>query len=72
VRPKKGETLTAEEIFEHCQGIASYKRPQHVEVWPEDKDFPLTRVAKVDKKELKVVAESIVEELRQAGKWDAS
>jgi len=71
VRPKKGETLTAEEISEHCQGIASYKRPQHVEIWPEDKDFPLTRVAKVDKKELKVVAESVVEALRKAGKWDA-
>ncbi len=71
VRPKKGETLTAEEIMEHCQGIASYKRPQHVEIWPQDKDFPLTRVAKVDKKELKVVAEEMVEKLRSAGKWDA-
>ncbi len=71
VRPKKGANLTAEQVFEHCQGIASYKRPQHVEIWPEDKDFPLTRVAKVDKKELKLAAESIVEELRRAGKWDA-
>jgi fatty-acyl-CoA synthase len=70
VRPKKGETLTAEEVIEHCQGIASYKRPQHVEVWPEDKEFPLTRVAKVDKKELKVLAEEIVEDLRKQGKWD--
>ena len=71
VRPKKGETLTAEEIMDHCQGIASYKRPQHVEIWPADKDFPLTRVAKVDKKELKVVAEEMVEKLRAEGKWDA-
>jgi fatty-acyl-CoA synthase len=71
VRPKKGETLSIEEVMEHCQGIASYKRPQHVEIWPEDQEFPLTRVAKVDKKELKVVAESIVEKLRQTGKWDA-
>ena len=71
IRPKKGETLTADEIMEHCQNIASYKRPQHVEIWPEDKDFPLTRVAKVDKKELKVLAESIVEDLRKEGKWDA-
>jgi len=71
IRPKKGETLTADEIMEHCQDIASYKRPQHVEIWPEDKDFPLTRVAKVDKKELKVLAESIVEDLRKEGKWDA-
>jgi fatty-acyl-CoA synthase len=42
-----------------------------VEIWPEDKEFPLTRVAKVDKKELKTVAEQIVEELRKSGRWDA-
>lgn len=71
VRPKKGETLTVDEIMQHCRGIASYKRPQHVEIWPENKDFPLTRVAKVDKKELIIVAEQIVEELRKAGQWDA-
>jgi fatty-acyl-CoA synthase len=71
IRPKKGEQLTADEIMEHCQGIASYKRPQHVEIWPQDKEFPLTRVAKIDKKELKVMAESIVEELRKKGKWDS-
>ena len=70
-RPKKGETLTVDEIMQHCRGIASYKRPQHVEIWPENKDFPLTRVAKVDKKELIIVAEQIVEELRKAGQWDA-
>lgn len=71
IRPKKGQPLTAEEIMEYSQGIASYKRPRHIEIWPEDKDFPLTRVAKVDKKELKVLAETIVEELRREGGWDA-
>ncbi len=71
IRPKKGEQLLAEEIMEHCQGIASYKRPQHIEIWPEDKEFPLTRVAKVDKIELKTAAESIVKELRRQGQWDA-
>lgn len=70
IRPKKGLELTAAEIMEYCQGIASYKRPQHVEIWPEDKEFPLTRVAKVVKKELITVAESIVEELRKKGQWD--
>jgi len=45
--------------------------PEHVEIWPEDKDFPLTRVAKVDKMELQTLAVSIVEELRRQGKWDA-
>jgi len=72
VRPKKGEQLLLEEIMEHCQGIASYKRPQHIEIWPEDKEFPLTRVAKVDKKELKIAAEATVEELRRQGRWDAT
>ncbi len=71
VRPRKGEQLTAEEIMEHCQGIAAYKRPQHVEIWPAEKEFPLTRVAKVDKNELKAVAEEIVAGLRRQGKWDA-
>ncbi len=71
IRPKKGESVSVQEIMEHCEGIASYKRPQHVEIWPEDKEFPLTRVAKVDKKELQTVAASIVEDLRKEGKWDA-
>jgi len=71
VRPAKGEELTSEEIMEHCKGIASYKRPQHVEIWGESDEFPLTRVAKVDKNQLKAMAEPIIEELRQQGKWDA-
>ncbi len=48
VRPKKGVDLTAEEIAEHCRNIAAYKRPLHIEIWPHDKEFPLTRVAKGD------------------------
>ncbi|NMD42725.1 MAG: acyl--CoA ligase [Firmicutes bacterium] len=72
IRPKKGVELTTAEIEEHCKGIAAYKRPQHVEIWPQDKDFPLTRVAKVDKRELKNLAEGIVEQLRSEGKWDAT
>ncbi len=72
IRPKKGVELTAAEIEEHCKGIAAYKRPQHIEIWPQDKDFPLTRVAKVDKRELMQIAEGIVEELRSEGKWDAT
>jgi fatty-acyl-CoA synthase len=70
VRPTKGAVITPELIMEHCQNIASYKRPQHVEIWPADKDFPLTRSTKVDKLELQQIAESIVEELRSDGKWD--
>jgi len=71
VRPTKETALTPEMIMEHCQDIASYKRPQHVEIWPADKDFPLTRSTKVDKLELQKIAEFIVEELRRGGKWDA-
>lgn len=71
VRPKKGVELTAEEVLEHCKGIASYKRPQHVEIWPPEKPFPLTRVAKVDKVELQRMAATITEQLRKEGGWDA-
>ena len=60
------------EIEEYCKNIAAYKRPQHIEIWPQDKDFPLTRVSKVDKRELKTIAEEIVEQLRREGKWDAA
>lgn len=72
VRPKKGVELTAEEIADYCKEIASYKRPQHVEIWPQEKDFPLTRVAKVDKRELKLIAEKVVEKLRRENRWDAA
>jgi fatty-acyl-CoA synthase len=72
IRPKKDVELSSGEIEEHCRGIAAYKRPLHVEIWPHDKEFPLTRVAKVDKRELKTVAEEIVEKLRSQGKWDAA
>ena len=71
VKPKLETELTSEEILEHCSNIASYKRPQHVEIWPVDKLFPTTRSTKVDKLELKKEADIIVEELRKNGKWDA-
>ncbi|MFH1852080.1 MAG: class I adenylate-forming enzyme family protein [Candidatus Neomarinimicrobiota bacterium] len=71
VRPKAGVDLKPVEIIDHCTRIASYKRPQHVELWPADESFPLTRVAKVDKLELQERARVIVEELRQRGKWDS-
>jgi len=70
VQSKAGMTVTEEEIIEHCNHLASYKRPQHVEIWPVDKPFPLTRVGKVDKVQLKNMAINIVEELINQGKWD--
>ena len=71
VKPKADVVLTSEDIMEHCANIASYKRPQYVEIWPVDKPFPITRSTKVDKLELKKEADVIVEELRKKGKWDA-
>jgi len=72
VQPKKGVDLTREEIMQHCQDIAAYKRPQHIIMWPEDEPFPLTRVAKIDKVELRKKALEIIEMLREDGKWDAA
>jgi acyl-CoA synthetase (AMP-forming)/AMP-acid ligase II len=70
VRPVEGAVLTAEDVLEHCRSIASYKRPQHVEIWPAGKELPLTRSTKVDKLQLMAQAQEIVEQLRKNGKWD--
>lgn len=71
VKPKKDVELIPDEIHEHCKNIAAYKRPQHIEIWPADEDFPITRTTKVDKLILKEKAIVIVEDLRTKGKWDA-
>jgi acyl-coenzyme A synthetase/AMP-(fatty) acid ligase len=71
VRPKEGAALSAEDVLEHCKGIASFKRPQHVELWPVGEPFPLTRSAKVDKLAMKRLAEQVVADLRTQGKWDS-
>jgi fatty-acyl-CoA synthase len=71
VRPGANITLSSQDVMEHCKSIASYKRPQHVEIWPQDKELPLTRSTKVDKLKLIEIAETIVEDLRNKGAWDA-
>lgn len=71
VKPKLNVELTPDEIMEHCKNIAAYKRPQHVQIWPVNKPFPITRTTKVDKIELIKEAELTVEKLRIDGKWDA-
>ncbi len=71
VKPRPGVVVTADAVMEHCKSIASYKRPQHVEIWPADEPFPLTRSTKVDKLALKKLAEPVVESLRMKGEWDA-
>ena len=70
VRPEKDADLDADAVMKHCKAIASYKRPLHVEIWPADKEFPLTRSTKVDKIELEKLADPIIEKLRAGGKWD--
>jgi fatty-acyl-CoA synthase len=71
VQATPGVFLQSDAVMAHCKSIASYKRPQHVEIWPEGEDLPLTRSAKVDKMLLLERAEKIVAKLRQNGKWDA-
>lgn len=47
VRPKAGETLTPEEVRDHCHGrIAHFKIPQHVRIVD---SFPMTVTGKVQK-----------------------
>ncbi len=70
VRPEKEISLDAEAVMAHCKNIASYKRPLHVEIWPADKEFPLTRSTKVDKLELDKLADPIIEKLKTEQKWD--
>lgn len=72
VRPEPDTGLSSETVMAHCKAIASYKRPQHVEILPADHEFPLTRSAKVDKMALQNSAEKIVQRLREKGLWDAS
>ena len=71
VRLDKDADLNAAAIQAHCKTMAAYKRPLHVEIWPAEKDFPLTRSTKVDKLALSKLADPIVERLRTEGKWDA-
>ena len=71
VRPRAGVRLESGDVMAHCKSIASYKRPQHVEMWPPDQPLPLTRSTKVDKLRLIEIAGPIVERLRHEGKWDA-
>ncbi|NLO22052.1 MAG: acyl--CoA ligase [Syntrophomonadaceae bacterium] len=70
VQPQPGQDLTSEEILEFCKGIASYKRPLHVEIWPPDQPLPLNRVNKVDVQAMNRLAVEIADKLRSEGKWD--
>lgn len=71
VRPKPGSTLSAEEVFDYCKGIASYKRPVHIEFWPSDQHVPMNKTGKADAMALIEEVKAITEKLRQQGGWDA-
>ena len=71
VRPEAGAELTPQAVQDHCRKIASYKRPQHVELWPADEEFPITRSTKVDKLAIQKIAAERIAELREKGAWDA-
>jgi acyl-CoA synthetase (AMP-forming)/AMP-acid ligase II len=62
--------LTPDAVRRACDGIASYKRPSHVEVLAPG-TLPLNRVAKTDYLALKARAVEIVARLRAEGGWDA-
>ncbi len=71
IKLKGNAQVTLDAMHQHCKLIASYKRPQHIEIWKEETEFPLTRSAKVDKLALQKLAVARIEELRREGGWDA-
>lgn len=70
VKPKHGESVTAEQVMEYCKGLAGYKRPVHVEVWPPEKSFHVNRVGKIDVQAMINEAGPVVEKLKSQGRWD--
>jgi len=68
IKLREGQSLTEKEVFEHCKGIAAYKRPSLVVFLDE---FPLNRVAKTDYVALKERVEKDIEEARAIGGWDS-
>lgn len=68
IKVREGENLIEEEIYEHCKGMAAYKRPSLIVFLDE---FPLNRVAKTDYVVLKKRVDNDIEEARAKGGWDA-
>ena len=68
IKVREGQTLTEEEVMEHCKGMAAYKRPSLVVFLDE---FPLNRVGKTDYMALRSRVEKDIEEARAKGGWDA-
>lgn len=68
IKVREGENLIEEEVYEHCKGMAAYKRPSLIVFLD---GFPLNRVAKTDYVVLKERVDNDIEEARAKGGWDA-
>ncbi|MFO8019893.1 MAG: class I adenylate-forming enzyme family protein [Promethearchaeia archaeon] len=68
IKVKEGETLTREEVMEHCKGMAAYKRPSLIVFVNE---FPLNRVSKTDYVALEDRVQDDIKKAREEGGWDA-
>ena len=68
IKVREDEILIEEQVYEHCKGMAAYKRPSLVVFLDE---FPLNRVAKTDYVVLKERVDNDIEEARAKGGWDA-
>ncbi len=55
--------MTFDDMHQYCKLIASYKRPQHIELWKRGTELPLTQSIKVDKLTLKKLAIARIEQL---------
>ena len=69
VEPKKGASISSTDVLNVAKGMASYKRPNHVEII-EPESMPLNRVNKTDYMNLKDRTSAIIKKLRNDGKWD--
>ncbi|HOO37259.1 MAG TPA: class I adenylate-forming enzyme family protein [Deltaproteobacteria bacterium] len=69
VETSPGQSVTPEEVMGACSDISAYSRPSHVVVYDAG-ELPLNRVAKTDYMVLRDRAKTIVNELRDQGRWD--
>ena len=68
VEVRKGKSIDAAKIHEHCKSLTGYMRPSLIVFMDE---IPLNRVDKTDYSELYKVVDKYVNEERARGGWDA-
>ncbi len=69
VEQKKGKQVTPEQVQEVAKGLAAYKRPSLVVILNYN-DMPMNRLEKVDYVNLKNMADQLIPDYRDQGKWD--